>query len=94
MKKQDREASSYSHITFGEIRKFCSVIDRVSICMMEDLSYENFERIRDVPHSYDDKYLYGFGGIESEFTEGEKRMLRPCMEIMLSKMPRKEAEDI
>lgn len=71
-------------ILFGEIRKYCSRIDRVSICMQETLSYENYERIQDVPKEYDNKYLYGFGVIESEFDDTFKQ----CMEIMLSEKPR------
>lgn len=73
-------------IKFGSIRKFCSVIDRVSICSKETLCYENYESIRLVPHIYDDKYLYGFGVIESEFDGTFKK----CMEIMVSDTPRVE----
>ena len=76
-------------ILFGEIRKYCSRIDRVSICMQETLQYENFESILEVPHTYDDKYLYGFGVIESEFDDApEKFILKQCMEIMLTEKPR------
>lgn len=81
---------TYPAITFGEIRRFCSVIDRVSICMLETLTYENFETIEDVPHTYDSRYLFGFGGIESEFPVGERLRLKLCMEFMLSERPRKE----
>lgn len=72
-------------ILFGEIRKYCSVIDRVSICMKETLLYENYDCILDVPHSYDNQYLYGFGVVESEFDN----TLKKCMEIMLAEQPRK-----
>lgn len=73
-------------IKFGSIRKFVSVIDRVSICNQETLCYENFESIKHVPSTYDDKYLYGFGVIESEFGNNFKL----CMEIMVSDNPRQE----
>lgn len=73
-------------IKFGSIRKFCSTIDRVSICRKETLCYENYETIKEVPHSYDDKYLYGFGVIESEFEAD----IRKCMEIMVSDVPREK----
>lgn len=76
-----------------------SRIDRLSICMQENLSYSNYICIKDVPHSYDDLYLYGFGMIISEFyrdgelfytVDGdiEDLTLVPCLEIMLSKEPR------
>ena len=71
-------------IKFGSIRKFCSVIDRVSICRKETLCYENFDSIRQVPDTYNEKYLYGFGVIESEFGD----TLQKCMEIMVSDTPR------
>lgn len=72
-------------ITPGEVRPFASAIDRVSICMHETLTYENFDSICDVPHSHDEKYLYEFGIIRSEFREGEGAPWRalPCQEIML-----------
>jgi len=73
-------------ILFGEIRKYCSRLDRVSICMQETLSYENYEWIQDVPKEYDNKYLYGFGVIDSEFDNTFKK----CMEIMLSEKPRRD----
>lgn len=81
-------------IRFGEIRKYCSRIDRVSICVKETLCYENFEYIHQVPDTYDELYLYGFGIILSEFP-GENG-LRPlewlgCLEFMLSITPRKDA---
>lgn len=75
-----------NNISFGMIRKFCSHIDRISICMKETLSYENFKFIKDVPESYDKYFLYGFGMIESEFDD----TLKSCLEIMLSKEPRND----
>lgn len=54
-------------IKFKEIRPYISKIDRVSICMQETLSYNNYSCINQVPHSYDECYLYGIGMIESEF---------------------------
>lgn len=73
-------------ILFGEIRKYCSRIDRVSICMKETLMYENFDSITYVPEEYNNKYLYGFGVIESEFDDTFKQ----CMEIMLAEKPRRD----
>lgn len=75
-------------IRFGTIREYCSCIDRVSICMHETLQYENYPFIRDVPASYDELYLYGFGIIESEFPDEDRIRLKRCIEIMLSKEPR------
>ncbi len=73
-------------IQFKEIRTYCSVIDPVSICMIETLLYENYETILDVPETYDNKYLYGFGIIESEFDHTFKK----CIEIMLSEAFKKK----
>lgn len=78
-------------IAFGEIRKFVSQIDRVSICMDETLRYYNYRFIKQVPHDFDELYLYGMGVIESEFEgdDGEEGMLlEQCLEIMLSEKPR------
>lgn len=75
-------------IQFGTIRKYCSSLDRVSICMRETLSYENFRSIRDVPASYDGFYLFGFGIIDSEFPGERGIRLKKCIEFMLSKEPR------
>ena len=73
-------------ITFGTIRKFCSHIDRISICMKETLQYENFTFIKEVPQTYDKYFLYGFGMIESEFDDD----IKECIEIMLSEEPRND----
>ena len=54
-------------ITFGDIREYCSRIDRVSICRLETLEYQNYERMELVPHDQDGLYLYRFGMIASEF---------------------------
>ena len=58
---------------FGELRKYISKIDRVSICMMETLEYKNFQFISQVPSSYDELYVYGIGRIQSEFPAREAR---------------------
>ena len=78
----------HGDIRFGEIREYCSCIDRVSICMKEILCYENFKYIRQVPDTYDELYLYSFGIILGEFPS--ENGLRPlewlgCLEFMLSK---------
>lgn len=75
-------------VTFGEIRKFVSLTDRISICQKETLDYENFENIREVPHSYDEQYLFGFGIIESEVKVEKGVLMGPHMEIMVSRLPR------
>ena len=83
-------------ITFGEIRRYCALTNRVSICMKETLQYQNFRTIDQVPHSFDPLYLYGIGPIQSEFygeeglaepSAGDLNFL-PCMEFMLSETPR------
>lgn len=86
-------------ITFKELRGYLSIIDRLSICMLETLEYENFICIGDVPDTYDKYYIYGIGMIQSEFYEmngsiyaacGELQDLvyLDCLEIMLSKEPK------
>lgn len=72
-------------LTFGDVRAFCSRIDRVSICRQEDLRYENFRRISEVPPTYDADHLIGFGLIVSEFEVDGKTVLLPCLEFRLSK---------
>lgn len=87
-------------ITFGVIRQYCSRINRVSICMKETLEYQNFRFIEQVPHSFDQFYLYGIGPICSEFSgEGGltdssagKLNFLPCLELMLSETPKGEEQ--
>jgi len=80
-------------ITFGEIRKRCSRIDRISVCNAETTAYENFQSIRDVPHTYDAWYVWGIGGIESEFQEEGRMALLPCLEfLVLEQLRTKETE--
>lgn len=93
---------------FGEFRKYVSVVDRVSICMKETLSYKNYIFIKNVPDIYDDYYVYGVGMITSEFEiekdpiesmrgcsgTNRKCFLADCIEIMLSETPRKLSKDV
>ncbi len=78
-------------IRFGDLRRFCDRTNRISICMAKTLEYENYESIDRVPARYDGLYLYGFGVIESEFSEAGGPAYRRCMEIMLSEEPREDA---
>ena len=55
------------NLKFKKLKKYISVIDRVSICMRETLRYENYRFLRDVPEKYDELYVYGIGMIDSEF---------------------------
>ncbi len=86
-------------ITFGELRSYLSVIDRLSICILETMCYENFILLQDVPESYDRYYVYGIGMIDSEFykigkgeyaASGERKDLvfAKCMEVMLATEPK------
>lgn len=86
MEKEMRE------ITFGELRRILSVVDRVSICMEETLSYENYFCIRDVPHKFDEWYVCGIGGIRSEFPQDGNLHFMPCLEILVSKKTRTDTE--
>lgn len=76
-------------LLFGVIRRYLSIVDPISVCMRETSEYENYETVGEAPHSLDSLYLYGIGSIRSEFP-GEKGLeLRQCIEIVLSKEPRK-----
>lgn len=86
-------------ITFGKLRSYLSRIDRLSICMEETLSYENFVSLQDIPESYDSYYVYGIGMIDSEFykigkgeyaASGERKdlVLLKCIEVMLATEPK------
>lgn len=89
-------------LKFKELKKYISVIDRLSICMQETLQYENYRYLRMVPDKYDELYVYGIGMIDSEFpVEGEPNVsevhgneigngqfIGKCIEIMLSERPR------
>lgn len=92
------------NLKFGELRKYISVIDRVSICRKETLAYDNYCYIKDVPEKYDGLYVYGIGRIQSEFAvdeayekvlqaEGKRKFrdgeyLLECIEIMVAEKPR------
>lgn len=86
-------------ITFGELRNYLSVLDRLSICMLETSSYNNYMCLKEVQHTYDDYYVYGVGMIESEFykinkceyaASGDRKDLAlvNCIEVMLSEEPK------
>ena len=77
-------------LTFGDIRAYCSRIDKISICMLKTAAYQNYHFIRDVPHDYDRYYLYGFEMIESEFEDEGKMQLDRCLEFVLTEEPRKD----
>ena len=80
------------NIKFKDLRKYISVIDKISICDKESLKYENFLRIEKVPDKYDDFYVYGIGLIESEFPENldgsGQIVLSKCIEIMITNKPK------
>lgn len=87
-------------LKFSELRKYISEIDKISICMSENLQYNNYRYMKDVPHKYDEYFVYGIGVIESEFPVEEeldrnetricdvKYIFTTCLEIMLSETPR------
>lgn len=76
-------------ITFGIIRDYFSDCGRVSILTIETMGYENHFSIKDVPNDYDDRYLYGFGPINSEFRIDGRLKLLSCLEIALTEDPRR-----
>ena len=88
-----------SCLTFKELRKYLSVIDRLSICNKETMQYKNYMFLEEVPTDYDEMYVYGVGMINSEFFKAgeyqykadgdrENLVLLPCIEVMLSGTPR------
>ncbi len=93
---------------FRELKPYISRVDRLSICVLdENLGYENYKCLQDVPDKYDEMYVVGFGRIESEFTEaavlphekencaiGRGLYMVDCIEIMLSEIPVKDTPDI
>ena len=67
-------------MNFKDIRGYFSRTDLISVCMRENLCYENYSTIDDAPAVFDEKYLCGIGIVESEFD----CTLKSCIEIMLS----------
>lgn len=65
---EKEENDSMMNLKFGEDRKYLSVLEKISICMLEDGSYTNYKVIGKVPEEYDNMYVYGIGLIDSEFT--------------------------
>lgn len=92
------------NLKFKELKKYISVLDRISICMRETLRYENYRFLSDVPDKYDELYVYGIGMIDSEFDiENPEHMLdvkekdicekfyfAKCIEVVLAEKPRNE----
>ena len=83
-------------IKFGEMRKYLDVVSYITVRMHnEDQTYENFQRSVDVPHTYDDYYVYGVGladeFFEDKYQPGEKAFF-PCIEVILSETPRDYVE--
>lgn len=81
-------------LKFKRLREKLSLIDRISICDKERMSYKNFITIKDVPKEYDRLNVCGIGMIESEFykngtpiysAEGtaENRVFLPCIEVVV-----------
>lgn len=75
------------NIKFKEIRPFISKINPISICRYEDLSYENFLCLEDVPKEYSELYIYGIGPVDNVSVELEN-VKYPCLEIIVSKVPK------
>lgn len=92
------------NLKFKELKKYISVLDRVSFCMRETLRYENYRFLSDVPDKYDELFVYGIGMIESEFEiENPEYMFdvkekdiggtfyfAKCIEVVLAEKPRNE----
>ena len=54
-------------IKFGELRKFISRVEKLSICF-EDGHYDNYLLLSDVPDGkYDELYIFGIGMVDVEF---------------------------
>ena len=51
--------------TFRTIRNMLDRTCKIQICMHEDLSYEDYKWIKDVPSIYDDRKVFGIGLVES-----------------------------
>ncbi|MDY3773567.1 MAG: hypothetical protein SO023_00460 [Eubacterium sp.] len=92
------------NLKFKELKKYISSIDRLSICIRDNLRYENYRYVREVPNKYDELFVYGIGIIESEFKikdPGDMVDIKlqdrhasfyftKCIEIILSEKPRDE----
>ena len=80
---------------FGEIRKYLDIASYISVCMEETVEYENFECSLDVPHIYDDYYVYGIGLANEIFPNRrnpDEMSFQPCLEVILCKKPREYEE--
>ena len=75
-------------LTFGDVRDYASRIDRISICMAKTLEYENYTYMDEVPHTYDDLYLHGFGMIDSEEKRSDPVLWTHHLEFFLSDEPK------
>ena len=78
------------NLKFKDIKKYISIIDRLSICNKETLQYQNYKCMVEVPDIFDEMYVYGIGHIQSEFEEDGNLIFTHCIEIMLSTEPRFE----
>lgn len=78
-------------LKFKDFIKYVSKLDRISICMRDTFSYENYRYSKEIPiDKYAELYVYGVGLAQSEFEEDGKVSYEDCIEIMLSEIPREE----
>ena len=54
--------------------------------------YENFLYLKDVPEEYSELYVYGIGPIDN-VSVGLENVQHPCLEIIVSKVPKNETEN-
>ena len=83
-------------IKFGEMRKYLDIVSYITIRMNDaHQTYANYPCSVDVPHTYDDYYVYGVGLTEEMFDDklhpGNKDFF-PCIEVILNDTPREYEE--
>ena len=75
---------------FGTMRDYCSKVGKVIIFLKDKDEGESYQSIDEVPESYNDYYVFGFGPGEGSFYNEEEGCM--CfyfgVEIILTEQPR------
>ena len=82
-------------VKFGTMRDYCSKIGKVIVYLKDKDEGENYQCIDEVPESYNDYYVFGFGPGEGTFYDEEQGAMNFYfgVEIILTEQPRVIQQD-
>ena len=63
----DREMKDSNMLIFGDLRNIMDRTAKIQICHHKTGFYEDYKKIEDVPHDYDNRSVFGIGLVRSEY---------------------------